>query len=1308
MASIAVVVILAARIYIAQSDILRQAENNYKEGRAILLDKDIAASSFASILKSHGYIQSEEEATFIAKEMTGRLRQQKKGRPGSIRSLGEKEYYGIELDSSGFARIAQYPYLRERAEQLAGGEITDTLSMPVIDKSFSQRYSVKIRNKGKGIHTDTVYLRIREHYNDTVKIEGKVTDCHSMDSVFAWIPVSGKSDIWLPEKDANGNGRYFSVVPIEKGYVYGSEQGTYQNRACKFKFIRTRAILPILGRELLKRAREDNSILIRSPHEYRDKYISAFALFAGLWIFVFFILLFVDRRREGESNLEILAVIALLTGIGMLNLFSLQNPLWGELFAWTQMKRGLIIGLVMLTVFSLIDWVGVYRYSRKEYLSSGHPERQGVWMAFGAICIALILLLFGHGPGGTHVTMPLLPVQGSPIIKILVIGYLSVFFACRSELLEAYSKPGKMRKQLATLFAVLIVCFALGVLQLAISDLGPFLVIAVTVIFVFSLYTGETLSMLTLTSIFSVALLLCNHFFDYSFLPFVLFLVFAIAWVIISYYKNERIKFSPVVLCLLVLLVFHGGNLFKLFGQEDIAIASRLNGRSEIAANIFDNEVLGGSQIAEGIWAITRGGLFGAPQFGLSAGIPAGHTDLSYESVVENMGIIGGVAVLICIGLFLFMSLRIGVRNGHPFGFAIASMLAMSVGIQAVMIVLGSLGILPLTGVTLPFVSYGGTALAVDLACIGILISLSRHKDIELECLNTQRFEKVAQGLMLAYVILALTAMGVVINYGLVSREEYMVKTGKFINRSGERISIVNPLIDATKKRLLPGDIYDRNGIVLATTNNGIRNYPYGSHTIFTLGNLNEKTLWGTAGKRSSGLLAEERFETVIKGFDTRPVYETLESSKHYSPFLPDVPMVKKESAKIEDYRPILPMMLSEKKLREWNERQAERNLLLTIDVELQKGFSEKAAEFVRREIKKGIATDKTRVSIVAMDASDGSLLCSSMYPLAVPDTLRKLAMTKTYVYRDWTPGFKAYTEMDLGLVPLAPGSAVKPLTAGAGLRRFSTELAGEHFNQRVYNEEIIDVELGEPVGDVDLKTALIRSSNIYFIKLLNQYGEEGLYPELAYLYYSVGAGFGNAMPYTLYPEQFITSENSYNKQMSDFGEKAATRYSEYEASETRHKMNDAEYQPAWGQGQVIMSPLSLCRYVAAIANDGVMMSPRYSSEDSVKVYRQLLSADEARLLQDCMKGQAADKFGEYSSHIGGKTGTPNRVDRSKAGGISNDALYAFFIDADGTAAGNPLAVVVRLERVNANSKLAMQMVREVVLPMLKEKGYIL
>ena len=417
--------------------------------------------------------------------------------------------------------------------------------------------------------------------------------------------------------------------------------------------------------------------------------------------------------------------------------------------------------------------------------------------------------------------------------------------------------------------------------------------------------------------------------------------------------------------------------------------------------------------------------------------------------------------------------------------------------------------------------------------------------------------------------------------------------------------------------------------------------------------------------------------------------------------------MSKQESVRIENYRSIIPMMLSQKEIIKWNEQGHLRDIQLTIDAELQTELNRRAALFVQEMKRLRKTSDRTRVSIVAMDAADGALLASSMFPLPDEALLKQLALTNTNTYRDWLQGFKAYINMDPALVPLAPGSTFKLLSAGAGLKRFSTAFADESYAAMVYLDEIVDISLGEPTGRVSLMRAITGSSNVAFIKWINSYGENGLYPELADLCYAVGAGFGNATPYVLFPDQVITSEESYKTQMVDFGKASVKKFEEYEASGVRHRLIDAEYQPCWGQGQVTMTPLALCRYVAAIANDGRMMYPRFLASDSTYVYKQLFPAEEAQVLQSCMKSQAAGRFGEISEYIGGKTGTPSRADRAKASGKSNDAVYCYFIDSQGTKSDHPIAVVIRLELVNDYSRLAIKMANEVVIPVLREKGYI-
>ena len=1305
-AALFIVNLLAIRIYKAQSDTLMQAEKDCLEGRAVLINEHTAADAFSSVLTSRGYVQDDGEASYISHRYIGEIRKGGK-RPSGIKGLTDTRF-GITLDPAGFVSIANYPGLSYRAEQLAGGGDVDCTKQPISDAAISRKYTIKIREKGKwGLCRDTVYLCVREHYRKIIEKEGKVLDCHSRDSVYAWIPVSGKATIWLPVKESQGMKRHFSLLPYERGFVFGQARGTYNHGHRSFSFIRERAILPLLGKGVLKQMRNDNSVLIRSTREYRDKFMSAIAVFSALWILVYLLMAALDRNRRSKSNLELLAVTALLSGMGLVNLFNLQNPVWGDLYAWSQLEKGVVLGLVLLIVGAFVDWTRLYSFSSRVHLASGGGSTQGLWMAMTAIGIAFVLLLLGDGPGGTHVTLPFLSIQGSPLIRITLIGYLSVVIACRGDLLEAYSKPGKTWKQLLIISTVLLALFFLGVLQFMISDLGPFLVIAITAIFIFSLIVKETVPMIIGTGAFAVVLLVLNKFNQYKILPFAIFVIFAAGWSLYSYNRHGRIKASPIALSLVVLLTIHGGTLFSIIGQE--RIAERLNGRTEIARHIFDNEVVGGSQIAEGIWAVARGGLWGAPKSGLSSTLPAGHTDLAFESIVENMGVMGGIIVLLSIAVLLYQAFKIAVRNGHRFGFALGSLIGLSFGLETVLIILGSIGTIPITGINLPFCSYGGTSHAIDLFCVGILLSLSRYRDFELECINTRRYASMASSQLRAYLIAAVWAIMTIFYYGVFAREKYLIHPGIFINNSGERIVVENPMIDYTLKRTMRGDILDRNKNILATTGEyGTRIYPYGDDTFFETGDRTRMTLYGTSRKHPAGLLVDYLDASKLSGFSPVIKDTTLTSSQHYSPYLPDFPINKEESKKIEVYPELVPLMISDKKVREWNERKKEREISLTIDADFQIALAKQIENFVQRMNREGKITDLTRVVVVGTDARDGSLLFSSMYPHPNQDILKQRQLLNENVYRDWTPGFKAFCDMDLALAPLAPGSTFKLLSAGAGLMRFSTALAGQEFNQIVFKDEIVDISLGEPTGSVSLQLAIVGSSNVYFEKLVNGYGEMGLYPELAELCYAVGANFGTSTPYVLYPDQAITKEAAYKTQMEEFGRAAAQKFAKYEASGEKHRLIDAEFQPSWGQGEVSMTPLSLCRYVAAVANDGVMMYPRYKDIDSTFVYKQLFSADEARVLQECMKAQAAGRFGDFSTHIGGKTGTPTRTDRTKSNRKSNDALYCFFVDSEGTTSGHPIAVVIRMERVNDYSRLAMRMAREVVLPVLKEGGYII
>ena len=128
-------------------------------------------------------------------------------------------------------------------------------------------------------------------------------------------------------------------------------------------------------------------------------------------------------------------------------------------------------------------------------------------------------------------------------------------------------------------------------------------------------------------------------------------------------------------------------------------------------------------------WALAAGGPFG---LGLGLGrpdrIPEVQSDFTFAAIVEELGAFGAVAVLALLAAFVLAGLRAARRQGDTYRRALAAGVATLLGLQALMILAGNVGLLPLTGITLPFVSYGGTGLAANFALAGLLHRLSAEE----------------------------------------------------------------------------------------------------------------------------------------------------------------------------------------------------------------------------------------------------------------------------------------------------------------------------------------------------------------------------------------------------------------------------------------------------------------------------------------------------------------------------------------------------------------------------------------------------
>lgn len=137
-----------------------------------------------------------------------------------------------------------------------------------------------------------------------------------------------------------------------------------------------------------------------------------------------------------------------------------------------------------------------------------------------------------------------------------------------------------------------------------------------------------------------------------------------------------------------------------------------------------------GYQLIQGYYALGNGGLFGV---GLGASrarwfyLPNAHTDFIFAIIGEETGLIGGLTV---IALFIALAVAgwiVAARAPDSFGRMVAAGITVWLSFQALVNIGGVLGVVPITGIALPFVSFGSTALAVSMGAVGILVNIAQH-----------------------------------------------------------------------------------------------------------------------------------------------------------------------------------------------------------------------------------------------------------------------------------------------------------------------------------------------------------------------------------------------------------------------------------------------------------------------------------------------------------------------------------------------------------------------------------------------------
>lgn len=139
-----------------------------------------------------------------------------------------------------------------------------------------------------------------------------------------------------------------------------------------------------------------------------------------------------------------------------------------------------------------------------------------------------------------------------------------------------------------------------------------------------------------------------------------------------------------------------------------------------------------GFHIIQSLIAVSTGGITG---LGLMEGkqklfyLPEPHTDFIFAVTAEELGLAGAVVIVALFSVFMWRGLRIAMRTNDMFGRFLAVGITSMVVIQAFINVSVVLGMMPTKGIPLPFVSYGGSSLAVTLVCVGVLLNISKQTD---------------------------------------------------------------------------------------------------------------------------------------------------------------------------------------------------------------------------------------------------------------------------------------------------------------------------------------------------------------------------------------------------------------------------------------------------------------------------------------------------------------------------------------------------------------------------------------------------
>jgi rod shape determining protein RodA len=190
--------------------------------------------------------------------------------------------------------------------------------------------------------------------------------------------------------------------------------------------------------------------------------------------------------------------------------------------------------------------------------------------------------------------------------------------------------------------------------------------------------------------------------------------------------SGVRLRLIAALVGIVAVVVAAAGGLHLLKSYQLTRFTSFLHPSADLAGS--------GYNAAQAKIAVGSGGMFGQGLFHgqLVAGnfVPSQQTDFIFTVAGEELGFVGTIVIVFLLGVVIVRALRIAARADDLFGLLVASGIAMWFAFQSFVNVGMTIGIMPITGIPLPFVSYGGSAVFADMIAIGLLQSVHRHHSL--------------------------------------------------------------------------------------------------------------------------------------------------------------------------------------------------------------------------------------------------------------------------------------------------------------------------------------------------------------------------------------------------------------------------------------------------------------------------------------------------------------------------------------------------------------------------------------------------